>query len=204
MPTKPFDPRDDATIKSETGLSETQSFVAHYYAASVAAASTNGIHAAVTDNGSEQTITTGITNPGVPRTLSALPGGTAGDIGAIQVTINGTNAAGETIQEVLPAFTVDTASAVAGSKAFKTVTSIVIPAHDGTGATTSIGFLNGLGINHKLAQNTVLFAFKGGTKEGSAPTVTTSTSALESNTVTLSNALDGSDVDFYYIVDGDE
>lgn len=131
--------------------------------------------------------------------MTATAGGTATDIKAIQVTINGTNASGATISETLPAFTVNTAGTVTGSKAFATVTSIVIPAHDGNGATTSVGTADKIGIGAHLGRNTVIAAYLGGTKEGTAPTVATSSSALESNTVDLNSASDGSEiiVDFY-------
>lgn len=166
---------------------------------SPAAASTTAVHAAVTDNGTEQTITSAITNPDVPRAVTATAGGTAADIKAIQVTVNGTNAAGQTISETLPAFTENNAGTVTGSKAFATVTSIVIPAHDGTGATTAIGTADKLGLGVALSRNTVLRAFLDGTLEGTAPTVATSASALESNTVDLNSASDGTEVivDFY-------
>lgn len=166
---------------------------------SPAAGSTTAVHAAVTDNGSGQTITSAITNPAVPRNITATAGGTATDIKAIQVTINGTDANGATITEALPAFTVDTAGTVTGSKAFATVTSIVIPAHDGIGATTAIGTGEKLGLGVHLARNTVIAAYLNGTKEGTAPTVAVSASALSSNTVDLNSSLDGSEVvvDFY-------
>lgn len=166
---------------------------------SPAAASNTAVHAAVTDNGSEQTITSSITDPDVPRCITATAGGTAGDIGAIQVTINGTDADGATITEDLPAFTVNTAGTVTGSKAFATVTSIVIPAHDGTGATTSIGTGDKLGLGALLGRNTVIAAYLNGAKEGTAPTVAVSASALSSNTVDLNSATDGNEVivDFY-------
>lgn len=155
--------------------------------------------AAVTDDGGEQVVTTGIANPDVPRALTATAGGTAGDIKAIQVTVTGTNADGGVISEDLPAFTVNTAGSVTGSKAFATVTSVTIPAHDGTGATTSIGTSDKLGLGAHLARNTVIAAYLGGTKEGTAPTVAVSSSALESNTVDLNSATNGTEVivDYY-------
>lgn len=161
---------------------------------SPAAASTTAVHAAVTDTGEEQTITTAITNPDVPRCITATAGGTTTDIAAIQVTINGTNADGATITEDLPAFTENSAGTVVGSKAFATVTSIVIPAHDGTGATTAIGVGDKLGLGAHLGRNTVLAAFLDGAKEGTAPTVAVSATALESNTVDLNSALNGDEV----------
>ncbi|MDT8901163.1 hypothetical protein [Anaeroselena agilis] len=145
-------------------------------------------------------VTTNITNPDVPRNITATAGGTAGDIGAVAVTIEGTNAAGEVISETLPAFTANTAATKAGNKAFKTVTKITTPAHDGTGATTAIGWGSKLGLVHKLAHNTVLAAYIDNTIEDTAPTVAVSATALESNTVTLASTLDGDPVDVYYMV----
>ena len=161
---------------------------------SPAVASTTGVHAAIVDNGAQQVVTTGITNPAVPRTITATSGGTAADIKAIQVTIAGTNAEGVAITETLPVFTENTATTVVGAKAFATVTSITVPAHDGTGATTAIGFSDVLGLGIRLSRNTVVAAFLGGAKEGTAPTVAVSSTAIESNTVDLNSALDSSAV----------
>lgn len=161
---------------------------------SPAAPSVTAIHAAVTDDTTEQTITTAITDPDIPRAVTATAGGTAGDIKAVQVTVTGTNASGAVISEVLPAFTVNTAGTVTGSKAFATVTSIVIPPHDGTGATTSVGSADLLGLGCHLSRNTILAAHFGAVKESTAPTVAVSASAIESNTVDLDSASDGSEV----------
>lgn len=179
-----------------------EAFLAHFQveASKATVASTTGIHAAVTDNGAQQVVTTAITQPSVPRNITATAGGTAADIKAIQVIVTGTNINDEVISETLPAFTVDTAGTVTGSKAFKTVTSITIPAHDGTGATTAIGFGEKLGLPHKLAHNTVLAASINNVREGTAPTVAVSSSALESNTVDLNSALNSQVVDVYYLV----
>ena len=145
-------------------------------------------------------ITEGITQPSVPRNITATAGGTAGDIAAIQVTVEGTNYADEPISETLGAFTEDTAGTVAGNKAFKTVTKVTIPAHDGTGATTAIGFGEKLGLPFKLAHNTVLAAYKDNVLESTAPGVTTSATHVENNTVDLNNALNSKAVDVYLIV----
>ena len=116
-----------------------------------------------------------------------------------QVTINGTDEAGNVISEILPVFTVNTATTVVGNKAFNTVTSIVIPAHDGTGATTAIGLGAKLGIGEKLAEDSLVAAHLNAVRESTRPTVAVSATALESNTVDLSSALDGNEVliDYY-------
>lgn len=166
---------------------------------SPALGTTTAVHAAVTDDGTEQTITTDITDPDVARVLTATAGGTAADIAAIQVTVTGTNAAGEEISETLPAFTENSAGTVTGSKAFATITEIVIPAHDGTGATTAIGTGAALGLGVTLSTDSVVAAHLDGVRESTRPTVAVSVSAVESTTVTLDTALDGSAVavDYY-------
>jgi hypothetical protein len=166
---------------------------------SPALGTTTAVHAAVTDTGAPQVITTGITNPPTPRNVTATAGGTAGDIKAIQVTVAGTNEEGVAISEQLPAFTVDTAGTVVGSKAFKTVTSITIPAHDGTGATTAVGLGAKLGLGERLSRNSVRSAYLNGVLEATPPTVAVSASALESNTVTLNSALAGTAVVVDYV-----
>lgn len=161
---------------------------------SPAAPSTTAVHAAVTDTGEDQEITTGITDPDVPRNITATSGGTAADIKAVQVVVEGTNAEGNTITETLPAFTENNATTVVGSKAFATVTSITLPAHDGTAATTSIGTGAKLGLGDRLERDSLDVAYFDGDREGTRPTVVVDASALESNTVELDSTLDGSPV----------
>ena len=155
--------------------------------------------AAVTDDGTEQTITTGFTDPPTPRVISASSAGTTTDIKAIQVTVNGTDEFDEPLTEVLPIFTVNTATTVTGLKVFKTITSVVIPAHDGNEATTSFGLGNTLGLGMLLTRNSVVGTFFGGVREATLPTVNFSASAIESNSILLDSALDGSAVlvDYY-------
>lgn len=162
--------------------------------AQAVALSTTAVHAAAACAVTDQTIVTSITNPPCPRNITATAGGTAGDIKAVQVVITGTNVLGETITESLPAFTVDTAGTVTGSKAFATVTSYVVPAMDGTGCTVAIGFGDKLGLPYKFSRNPVLRTFLANVLEGTAATVAVSSSAYESNTVDLNTALDGTAV----------
>ena len=178
----------------------TRTFEARVNFPSAAAAANAGVLAAVTDNGAEQVISSGLTNPVLARNVSATAGGVAGDIKAIQVIVEGTNMLDEVITETLPAFTVDTAGTVVGNKAFKTITKVTIPAHDGNGATTAIGFGSKLGIPYKLENNTVIAAYLNNVKEAVAPTVTVSTTHIDGNTILLNSALDGNDVDAYLVV----
>ncbi len=184
------------------GTNLDRGFIAHFQvtAANAVAASTTGVHAAVTDNGAAQTVTTGITNPAVPRNITATSGGTATDIKAVQVVVTGTNINDEVITETLPAFTENSATTVVGSKAFKTVTSIAIPAHDGTGATTAIGWGDKLGLPYKRAHIPCIASFLNNVLEATAAAVTASATAFESNTIDLNSALNGTVVDTYLVV----
>lgn len=167
---------------------------------SPALGSTTAVHAAlaVLGSGGPQVVTTGITSPAVPRNLTATSGGTAGDIKAVQVTVTGTNVEGAVITEALPVFTVDSATTVVGSKAFATVTSYSVPAMDGTGATVAIGTGSKIGLGERLSRNSVADAYLAGAREGTPPTVAVSSSAIESNTVTLATALDATAVTVDY------
>lgn len=160
------------------------------------------ILAAFTDIGVNAIFKTAtIVNPVVPRNVTSTAGGTAADIKAITPIVRGLNEMGEAISETLPAFTVDTAGSVVGSKAFASVTEIDLPAHDGTGATTSFGTGAKLGFGRKLARNTVLSAYLNNVREATLPTVTSSTTAIESNTFALASALAGTDVVVYFLDD---
>lgn len=166
------------------------------YTISPAVGAATAVHAAVTDTAVQVVVTTAITNPDYPRNVTATAGGTSTDIKAIQVIVAGTDIDGNAISETLPAFTVNTAGIVTGSKAFKTVTSITIPAHDGTGATTAIGTGAKLGLPIKMHRNGVIRTHFGGVVEATAATVAFSSTALESNTATLNSTLDASQVIF--------
>lgn len=166
---------------------------------SPALGTTTAVHAAVTDNGAPQTITTAITSPAVPRNVTATAGGTNTDIKAIAVVINGTDAYGAALTETLPVFTVDTAGTVVGSKAFATVTSVVIPAHDGTAATTAIGTGAKLGLGVTLSRDSVQDVYLNGVREATRPTVAVNATAVGNNTMQLSTALNATAVivDYY-------
>ena len=196
----PFNPKLGQVMQTAVeGVNVDHAFMAHFQvsAANAVAAAAAGVLAAAATSTAATVIETGFTNPAVPRNITATAGGTAGSIKAVQVKITGTNYADEVITEDLPAFTVDTAGIVVGSKAFKTVTKVEIPAMDGAGATVAIGFGDKLGLPFKLAHNTVLDAFLDNTKEGTAPTVAVSATAIESNTIDLDSALNGKVVDAY-------
>lgn len=141
--------------------------------------------------GIAQTTLVPTAQPDVPRVITLTSGGTADDIKAVQAVVNGTNANDEVISETMPVFTVNTATTVTGAKAFKAVTSVVVPAMDGAAAEVSVGYGPALGIPYKMAYATdVLKCYFAGAAETLAAQ-TVSATALESNTVTTTTALDG-------------
>jgi len=189
-------------LENDCGVNVGRGYIAHVHLSTTQAVlgTTTFVKTAVTSTAEDQVITTGITNPLYPRNVTATAGGTAGDIKAVQVIVEGTNENDEVITETLPAFTVNTAGTVTGSKIFKTITKITMPAHDDVGATTAVGTGDKLGLGFKLSHNTVLSAYINNVKEANAPTVTVSATAQESNSITLNSALNGTVVDAYFIV----
>lgn len=139
------------------------------------------------------TISTFSAQPDVPRNIVITTGGTTASCSATTVVVNGTNFFGQTIAENF-AITSTQNGATTGAKAFKTVTSVVIPAQtNGSGCTMSVGTGTKLGLKACMASaDHFIHAGLGGVKEATAPTVAASASAVESNTAALSSALNGS------------
>lgn len=192
-----FNPKNSQLRTDVADLTVDRAFIAHFQvsAAAAVAASDTAVHAAITLPTSGTTVvTTAITNPAVPRALR-IKGNASGITG--NVVIAGTNYSGDAITETIVAAD---AGAVEGNKAFKTVTSITVPARTQTSDTISIGFNDKLGLPYKLAHNTVLAAYHDNAKEGTAPTVAVSATALESNTFDLNTALNGKVIDVYVMV----
>lgn len=194
----PFNHKMGAKIQTDAkGISVDRGFLAHLQilAAAAVAASNTAVHAAmILADGVESWMAIGITSPDVPRAIR-IKGNAAGIVG--DVTIEGTNYLDEVITEVIAA---NGANAVDGNKAFKTVTRIGIPARNAGGDTISIGFNDKLGLPYKLAHNTVIATYVDNALEGTAATVTTSLTAIESNTIDPNTALSGKVVDVYLIV----
>jgi len=167
---------------------------------SPALGTTTAVHAAAATSTAVTTVNSALTNPDVPRNVTAtVAAGTLADILAVQVTVTGTDIEDRVITEALPAFTPGTAGTVTGSKAFKTVTQYVVPAMGGATPTVALGTGAKLGLLRRLTHNTVLGAWLNGVKEGTAPTVATDATNIANNTATLNSALNGTAVilDYY-------
>lgn len=135
-----------------------------------------------------------------PRNVTADTGGTSGHVGNVAVTVYGTNMDGKPIEEQLPYFTAGSKSSAVGSKIFKTVTAVSIPAHDNTGATTQIGFGNKIGLPFKLAYKPLNFVMFNGVLETSPATFALNDKVLENNSITLSTTLNDKEVEIFLVL----
>lgn len=145
---------------------------------------------------SPQTVTTGIANPDVVRNI-VIKGAIAASSG--NVIIKGTDYAGTSITETL---ILNGTTAVAGSKAFATVTEVDLPVSAGTGDGVSVGVGSKLGLPFTLTKNTVRAAYNSNVLEATAPTVTVDPVNICNNTVTFASTLAGNVVDLYLIIPG--
>ena len=123
---------------------------------------------------------------------------TAGHVKAAAIVVTGKNLAGETITESFTP-TADTPDTLVGAKAFASVTSVAVPAQDGDSVTVDVGFGQLIGLPYKLDKQRVILTLNDGVVD-TAPTLTISASALESNTVDFNGSLDGSVMDMSIIV----
>lgn len=163
------------------------------WTAPVALAAAN-LLALTATSASETTTLTPTAQPDVPRGISVTPGGTTADVAAGSYVVTGTNIRDEVITETLT-FAANATNKQVTTKAFKTVTSVLVPIQDGAGATFSIGVEDNFGLDRKMSGNEVILMTADGVQETTAPTVTFSATAIESNTVNPDTAADAS-VDF--------
>ena len=191
-----------ATNVSAIGLNTavralTDATIIKFSVADPAAASATAVHAAVALVGGDTTrVTTEITDPDYPRTLS-ITGSASGITG--NVVINGINYSGEFITDTIAS---SGASTVNGAKAFKTIADITLPAKTNeSGDTISIGTTIYLGLNR--VANTVLpvKAVFNDVVETTLPTITIDDTDIEKNLISFDSALDGSSVVCYYLND---
>jgi len=173
-------------------LDETKIGCLDISAAQAIAATTNTILAATAGSALAVMVTNaGVTaNPPYPRNLIVTPGGTTAGVPEGNVTVTGTNFAGEVISEDF-AFAANATAATVGAKAFKTVTSVSIPQLDEAGATFAVGIGDKLGLPLMLGYNAVLGATADGVRETTFPTVVFDADEIEKNTVDLNTALNG-------------
>lgn len=177
------------------GYTETQKKVAAGATASIIAATAGSLTA-------DTTITSGITQPDVPRVLKLTI--TTATTSPGTVVLTGTNIEGEVMTENF-VVAQGTTGDINGTKAFFSVTSLFIPRNMGTTTTYSVGTLNALGINHRLFKNNTTVKVYSATTTAdytsltlqAQPTVTASGADVELNTVTPATTPNGAS--FYVI-----
>jgi hypothetical protein len=196
MARTPYNPTMGQSIKSAAGQTD-KGFIAHYViaAADAVAAAVNAI-APVTAlaDGLTTTLTTAdIDQPTTPRVLN-VTGNAASAVG--DVVITGTDASGAVLVETI---TSTGAATVAGTKAFASVSTIVLPARGAGGDTIAVGATGAFGLPFRLPHDTVIKILNNNT----ATTVASgsfSATVLADNFITPTAALAANQVDVYLIV----
>jgi len=164
----------------------------HYRITPVNAGNTT-VHAAITlPDADTLDVATAITNPDYPRVLS-ITGSASGITG--NVVITGTNINDEAITDTIA---LSGASTVNGTKAFKTVTNINVPAKtNASGDTVAVGVTKLIGLPHVVASVAQVFLK---IFDGTAETGTVARdNAVEKNLYTIAGTPNGAKiVDIYY------
>jgi hypothetical protein len=166
-----------------------------HYQIAPAAVGVASVHAAVTlADGAATAVTTAITNPDFPRnvTIKGNAAGIAGD-----VVITGTNFLDVAITETIA---LNAATEVLGTKAFKTVTKIDLPARTQAGDTVSVGIGKKVGIPHIAynAASLLVKLFDGSTDSG---TLAVDSDEIEKNIFSINGTPNGSKLlDLFYLV----
>jgi len=157
------------------------------------AADTDGLLDGVALTEAAQTVTEFEKAMPYTRNVTAV----ASDAVTTKITVYGTNIAGIAISEEL---TLNGTTPVVGAKAFKTVTSIVLPIATGT-ETVDVGFGDKIGLPFVFDAKPLAFAMQAGTLESTAPTLAIDTDEVEKNTIDLNSALDDTkDVDIFLVL----
>jgi len=177
----PYNHKRGQRIRSDIpGIALDRSFLAHFHidAEDAVESSSDGVHAAMNLGAAAQSITTGITNPAVPRNIR-IDGNVSGIDGVVKIT--GTNFAGEVITEEI---TANGTTAKDGNLAFKTVTQIDLPIQDHSPAaqTETIEVTNECTNTEEISVAVTATTLLG---EDSGESVTVALDSTEHTTVTL-------------------
>jgi hypothetical protein len=172
-----------------------QASIVQHYRLDPNAISAVAVHAAVALAAAPQAVTTNITHPDFPRTVT-VKGNAAGIVG--NVVITGTNVLDEEITDTIA---LNGANEVEGVKAFKTVTAFDLPVevHAGTD-TVSVGQGKKFGLPHIVAYPGCLLA-KLFNAAADAGTLAVDADEIEKNLYSLAGVPDGALwLDLYYLV----
>ena len=169
----------------------------------VAGAGTLGTGLAGPTSAAALVVTSGFTQPDVPRNISMTPTGTTGDVESCVITLTGTNIKGQVITDTLT-FSADASTIQSGTKAFKTLTSISFPANcesGGFAATWSVGVGEKIGLKQCMAiAGDWAWSSVGGTYESTRATVVVDADEVEKNTADFNGTMNGTNRFIGYFV----
>lgn len=173
--------------------------VKQWSATEAVAADADGVHGEITLGASAQTITADITNPPCARNITiTCTKASGGSTMSGDVVITGTNIFGEVITDTIAE---GEDGLHEGTKAFKTVTSILVPAQTNAGDKLKIGFGDKLGLPFYLNYaDQVIQCSLNNVIEATRATVVADVDEIEKNTIDLNSALNGSVVRAYIMV----
>lgn len=146
------------------------------------------------------TLSTFLAQPDVPRNIVITTGQTTADCNEGNVVVSGTNYFGRAITESI-AISENQSGATAGVKAFKTVTSVLIPIQDGTGCWYDVGVGDVLGLKRCMdSAGHLAWTIFDGVYEGTRATCVADADEVEKNTCDINGTLNGSkNVDFFFV-----
>jgi hypothetical protein len=153
----------------------------------VLAANTTYIHAGITGTGALQTVTTGFTNPDIPRSLTITTTNIASPSG--KVVILGVNSKGTITNATV---TISAGATVATIDCFTQIISVTIPSTITAADTISIGIGNSVGLSNKLYSYSDIISV---TKNGEALTNANYSTIRDGVTLSLT---DGDDITVRY------
>ena len=163
--------------------------------ADTAAASDTAVLAATNLGAESQTVTEGIISPDVPRAVVAKPTLAGGTLTG-NVVIAGTDINDNAITDTLA---LNNGATITSLKAFKTVSSVQLPAYVTDGDTISIGISAKLGSPVLLSEATIYLALVDGARDSALPTILTDAADISKVLITPATAPNGSrDFKFFY------
>lgn len=148
----------------------------------------DGIMAATATKTSEQTITEFEAQPPCARALTVKSTGTAGDIAAKAIVIYGTDINDQPISESITP-TADTAINATTTRAFKSVSKVVIGKMDGAGANIKIGWADKYGLPFVSDGEILMYSLENGSV-ATAATITAN-AELAKNLVAFNTTSNG-------------
>lgn len=158
----------------------------------VRATNSSGIHTAIAGStASEQTITTNITNPDIPRNTSITV--TQNSTPSGNITIYGTFMDGTTGNEAIAS---STAGTIYGNKAFAKVSQFVIPVTVSSGDTVSVGWSDKIGLCNSFNSTGDIFKMKKNAADTS--TGITGNVSVTYNTLNCATIADYDDIEIWY------